>query len=632
MAAIIFKQSFKYEWNVNTDGNGFDFFDYMCNPEKFKPELHSDENDLYYDYMDYMKNSEKSNGAFDSEHDVLNVNQINEYRKLEIQSQQKGCPKYLGVISFENDFLKENGIMNSYGEIDHDRLKSYARQSINALVDKSQKLKSENVYWTAAIHENTDNIHIHYQMLEYERLEDRKNKYRDKDMIETKAFEALKSKMVNLIAPQKERKELIDKLEKEIIRPNLQASFTNTDGRIFDLYKKISEYDKPRKWQYGSYTKTDKHKEDPMKKEIDSVVRNIIQSNETLSKRYTDFEKQLNDYDDYAVYLYGKRSDIPKAEQIYSYNKRNDFYNRAGNALLSYMRELDLSDFKLDKTQAQPEPYLSGEEIEDFTSLEPTQVLPDKPPYIDAIAEPDLDFEKSLLPDGETPYLSGEEITNFNGLKEYMLGARYLDNEQNDIDLDKAEKYLLLSAEKGNQYAQYRLGKLYLSEEKKNYDNAEKYLLLASSQGGKFSQWADFKLGKLYMINEKLDYVKAEKHFLLSDRYENPYAECSLGLLICKTRSKSEGKAWVQKAAENGNEFAQEILPKLDKPCRPRRRYNKAKSNYVNYKINGMIRRLQSEYERHIKQLQNEYEYETERAEAEKEYEYDYIDTNEITR
>ena len=188
----------------------------------------------------------------------------------------------------------------------------------------------------------------------------------------------------------------------------------------------------------------------------------------------------------------------------------------------------------------------------------------------------------------------------------------------------------MLSAEKGNQYAQYRLGKLYLSEEKKKYDKAEKYLLLASSQNGEFSQWADFKLGKLYMTNEKLDYAKAEKHFLLSDRYENPYAECSLGLLIHKTRSKSEGKAWVQKAAENGNEFAQELLHNLN--AKPRRMYNKAKANYVNHKINGMIRHLQSDYERHIKHLQSEYEYETERAEEERKYEYDYIDTNEITR
>lgn len=362
-AAIILKQSFIYEWNVNTGDGSYDFFDYMTNPEKFKPELHNDTNDMYYDYMDYMKNEEKSDGAFDSEYDHLSEEQIDNYRMLEFKSQQKGCPKYLGVISFENDYLLQFGIMNTHGEINHRLLKDYARLSINAMINESKKLKNDNVYWTAAIHENTDNIHIHFQLLEYEKLEDRKKKYRDMDSLEPKCFEALKSKMVNMISPQKDRQKYINQVEREVLIPNLQAQFTNTDGRILDLYKKISQSKKPRKWQYGSYEKSDGHREDKMKKQIDSVVRNIINSNNDLKNIYREFEKELNDYDDWNTYVYGKRKDVPRDNQVYSYNKREDFYRRAGNSLLKYMREFGDELKAVDKQQQSAKPYLSEKEM-----------------------------------------------------------------------------------------------------------------------------------------------------------------------------------------------------------------------------------------------------------------------------
>ena len=54
------------------------------------------------------------------------------------------------------------------------------------------------MYWTAAIHTNTDNVHIHYAILEKERRVEREN-----DTIEVEAFDALKSKVANkIIGPE----------------------------------------------------------------------------------------------------------------------------------------------------------------------------------------------------------------------------------------------------------------------------------------------------------------------------------------------------------------------------------------------------------------------------------------------
>lgn len=316
MAAIILNQTFIYKWNVNIGANGsYDYIDYMTRPGVFNENLHYQKDDMYYDYLNYMKNSDKSDGAFDSDTDILSKEQLDNYRKLEVESQRQGCPKYLGIISFENKFLKDNNIMNSFNEIDHGLLKEYTRQGINALIKTSKKLKIDNVYWVASIHENTDNIHVHYELLEYKRCENRCKKYKDKDMIETKAFEKLKSKMANLISPRIEMKNNIIKISRELAKTDLKEEFTNTDSRIANLHKIINSSSKPRKWQYGSYEKTDGHAEDPMKEEIDSVVKNIIMSNDKLADKFNDLNHMLNDFDKYNIYLYGHRKKYLKMNE-----------------------------------------------------------------------------------------------------------------------------------------------------------------------------------------------------------------------------------------------------------------------------------------------------------------------------
>lgn len=743
MAAIILKQNFIYNWNINF-GGGYDFFDYMLRPGTFKPENHY-QDDYYKDYLDYMKNDEKSDGAFDNEYNHLSDEQINEYRANEWASQQRGCPKYLGIISFENDYLKRFGIMNSRGELNHNLLKDYARQSINALIDKNKKLQKSNVYWTAAIHENTDNIHIHYQLLEYERLEDRMKKYRDQDILSTKGFEAAKSKMANLISPHTEEKAEINRIERELAKPSLAASFTNTDGRILDLYKKIESSKKPHKWQYGSYeADKDKHRrEHPLKKEIDSVVRNIVYSDENLKKQYDEFNGKLKEFDDWNIYLYGHRKDIPREDQIYSFNKRNRFYKDAGNTLLQYMRDFGK---ELKRAEAKPKPHLSEEKIkipaeaideilpnyeeplieeyipdddyipqinegdyniyandiplpenmEDYIPPE-DDFIPDEPPVesdLPAVPtaeteKPDLSEErKDIVREEKFLRLSEENKKDENGLgklylseekhnidiaekrlrvsaekgniyAQYRLGNLYLSEKRKDLDraekflklsaenkqdengigsyalgklylseekfnIDEAEKWLLVSAEKGNMYAQYRLGSLYLSEERKDIVKAEKYLLTVSEQGGELSQWADYSLGKLYMTDERKDYAKAEKYFLLSDGYNNPYAQCALGFLIYKTRNKLEGREWVKKAAENGNEFAAKVLPRLNTrvPTNNRYNHNRSRALIAGRSLRSITRQLQREYENHIKKLQREFQRDFEKKNNSKSYEY----------
>ena len=76
----------------------------------------------------------------------------------------------------------------------------------------------------------------------------------------------------------------------------------------------------------------------------------------------------------------------------------------------------------------------------------------------------------------------------------YKLGKLYLDGKITTQNLDKAEKYLIAADE--NEYAFYALGKLYLTEEKRDVQCAVSYFEKCSNM----NTWASYWLGKIYLF------------------------------------------------------------------------------------------------------------------------------------
>ena len=98
--------------------------------------------------------------------------------------------------------------------------------------------------------------------------------------------------------------------------------------------------------------------------------------------------------------------------------------------------------------------------------------------------------------------------------------------EEKFKDITSATRWLKQSAEKGNQFAQYVLGKLYLKDEEipKDVEKALKYLTSSAEQGNQFSQYI---LGKMYLIGQGVakDKETAVKWFALSAEQGNQYAK-----------------------------------------------------------------------------------------------------------
>lgn len=345
---IFHKCKFVYKWRISGDGGTvlFDFLSYMLRPEAFEPSKHADE--MEYVYSEFIPNEksqaqdikkERSYGAFTSTKDNLTAADLDKIRQQERASRSEGCPKYAGVISFDNAYLRKNDFIVG-NMLDRQALVDAARKGINAMIDKSQKLDASNCYWVGAIHVNTGNVHIHYQLVEYHRLEDRRITYKNRgqDNVELAVLYELKRVMTHCIDKSKAAQELT-KFQRDVLAPHIKSEFAGSIQKINALIDKIPEELKNsgNQWWYAKQS-------EPIKNEIQSCIRSVIDENPTLSIM---FDTYLHKLDEIQAALfrkrYGQNSKCAnyKETQLYGENKngKDGFYSRVGNSFLNICRE-----------------------------------------------------------------------------------------------------------------------------------------------------------------------------------------------------------------------------------------------------------------------------------------------------
>lgn len=142
----------------------------------------------------------------------------------------------------------------------------------------------------------------------------------------------------------------------------------------------------------------------------------------------------------------------------------------------------------------------------------------------------------------------------------HQLGKCWRDGLGVLPDDDKAELWFQRSAEAGNNYSQYTLGKLLQS--RKRIEEAVDWYEKAAAQG---NQYADYRLGKLYLQGEGVpkDEVKAVNYLTQAAESGNQYAQYALGKLYL-TQDLEMAWYWFTQSAEQDNEYAQFFLDRWD--------------------------------------------------------------------
>lgn len=533
---IFHKCKFVYSWRISGDGGTvlFDFLSYMLRPEAFEPSKHADE--MEYVYSEFIPNEksqakdikkERSYGAFTSTKDNLTAADLDKIRQQERASRSEGCPKYAGVISFDNAYLRKNGFIVG-NQLDRQALVDAARKGINAMIDKTQKLDASNCYWVGAIHVNTGNVHIHYQLVEYHRLEDRRITYKNRgqDNFEQEALDELRRVMTHCIDKSIAAQELT-RFQRDVLAPSIKSEFAGSIQKINALIDKIPDdlKNSGNHWWYAKQS-------EPIKNEIQSCIRSVISENPTLSIM---FDTYLHKLDEIQATLFRKRYGQNSSWANYKENELNGkngdgkdgFYSRVGNSFLNICREYYMTkdkNIQIDNNIPEPKTYLSEKESEGFSeknepdynngissqkskvylsenkkddledampydSLENSDIPDDLEMYLssrnyDELYEPNApDYSTDIFPQEPEAYLSENDKSDqaverlrIDWSKNYKLALDYMyGNEQNKSavikkDPEKAFEILSIESKSGNIIATYDIGKLYDSQMLKSND------------------------------------------------------------------------------------------------------------------------------------------------------------------
>lgn len=310
----------------------------------------------YESYQDYMSNEEKTTGIFTNEKDILSNDEKKTYKEVFKTAQENGSVLWQDVISFDNEWLKEMGVLYEGGGIDEKKLKEATRSSVNEMLKSEQLLDS--AVWTAAIHYNTDNIHIHVATVQI-------NDFRERGKRMPKSISKMKSTVANKIMDRSlENQKLNEFIRKDLVNGKKENKIVSFKNRIVnrDLVKQFETVygmlpEDKRLWKYNMNALSE------VRPEINKLTDMYIERNH--KDKYQEFLTHLDKEVDVYKRTYGNNSGAVK----YKETKINDMYTRMGNALLGEMKEYDKKKKELPKGNPRINTFYTRKEINNIMFL-----------------------------------------------------------------------------------------------------------------------------------------------------------------------------------------------------------------------------------------------------------------------
>lgn len=346
--AFVLKSEFELP---GTNAKGYaGIVDYMT--DKLKVKKGEEYNNTHYypeGILSYMADEKKASGLFTREKDFVDKNSIRELKESYQQAEKNGSLQWKFVGSFDNEWLKENQILDSDGVVQEQTLKKAVRVMMERLIKEENFIPSQTI-WAASFHHNTDNLHFHISLVEKENSRElvkrRKKKiekslsptgmqirfYRNqggtclqpKGKLKQATLDKMKSSFLNELT-RSNRKQFLEK--QTALRDNLvqelqlpQETFTERKELLFIL--QVLPQDK-KEWQYKKISR-----EYPLaKNRIDAYTKSYLKK----SGKQEDFQRIVQEESDFRARLYGGSHDYPK-------NQMADLEYRLGNRLLKELK------------------------------------------------------------------------------------------------------------------------------------------------------------------------------------------------------------------------------------------------------------------------------------------------------
>lgn len=288
--------------------------------------------DKYSAYNNYMGNPEKIGSLFTKDKHSLTEKEVKKLKKDFDKAQSNGSNMWQEVFSFDNEFLEANGLYDSEnGALDEEKIQEATRRAMEEL---SKREGFKDLTWSASLHYNTDNIHVHIASVEI-------NPSRERGKFKPRTLYNMKSSFVNsLLDKQKDLDKINLLIRDNLIQGKKEMSFKEDiemRKMVKEIVKKLPS-DK-RQWHYNYNSMQE------VRPLIDNLTKYYI---ETYKKdEFKELVDRLEKEDKFYKEVYGKR----KVETTtYKDNKIQDLYTRMGNTILKeikeYVKEEDLKSQK----------------------------------------------------------------------------------------------------------------------------------------------------------------------------------------------------------------------------------------------------------------------------------------------
>lgn len=330
-----------------------------------------DEDETLEGYIHYMANPVKTFRLFSAYKHQLNEEDLKRMKEQFTAAAKNGSVMWQDVFSFDNQWLVQHGYLDERtNQLKEEKIHEAIRLAMSTMLSKEGM--TDSAVWTASIHYNTDNIHVHVATVEpYPTRE--KKKFVDPEtgelVTEVKGYRSrktmrkMKSVFANqLLGLQKERAK-IDALRKVMIEGiRSEQGQEQLNHMVMDLQRVAEKL--PEQKGYQKYGYAEKY---GFKKELDKVIQSFIDQN---------FPELYQEMTDRQAYIQSEEESAFGEGRNSSENKFHTLYTRLGNHILKEIQAMDLVPKKRQVNGSLGDMMMEGQSVDRDKIIEENQTKP----------------------------------------------------------------------------------------------------------------------------------------------------------------------------------------------------------------------------------------------------------------
>ncbi|MEG0407727.1 MAG: MobP2 family relaxase [Bacilli bacterium] len=392
-------------------------------------------------YNNYMGNPEKSSGIFTQNKSELTKTEREELKNIFSIAQENNSIMWQDVVTFNNEWLEKNSLYKSEtGWINEGAIQDSVRKGM-ALVFKEESMEQSGV-WSASIHFNTDNIHIHIASVEpyptkpYKRFTDKKTGKEYTARVgnrKLKTLDKFKSKVANNLLERDKELAKISELIHKTIAPKTLKLKPSLDMNMLKVYNEIYKnlpHD-TRLWKYNNNAIAQ------LRPQLNSVIDMYLKNNHP--EDFKELDKALIEEMKFREDVYGTGEKDYKRYEDYRINKHQELYSKLGNAMLREMKEVRKEHIQKSIYSKDLESINNDNTIKENISNTNNQINKD---FKEIVDNENIDLEKdSYNIDSENKLINEKEVeknkeTSFN--QNNFKKGRFLINKASLTKIKKA--------------------------------------------------------------------------------------------------------------------------------------------------------------------------------------------------